>query len=51
MTYYQQKYGYKKGDLVNAELIADTTIALPIGPHVLKEDLELMAQIISENSK
>lgn len=51
MTYYRQKYGYKKGDLVNAELIADTTIALPIGPRVLKEDLELMAQIISENSK
>lgn len=51
MTYYREKYGYKKGELVNAELIADTTIALPIGPQLVKDDIELMAQIIIDNSK
>ena len=46
LTYYLKKYGYKRGDYPNAEEIADYSIAIPIGPHVTKENLEQIARII-----
>jgi dTDP-4-amino-4,6-dideoxygalactose transaminase len=46
MTYYKQRYGYKKGDFPNAERLAERTVALPIGPHVSRSHLERMADVV-----
>ncbi len=43
MTYYAEKYGYAKNNFKNAEKISDASIALPIGPHLTKEDLEYIS--------
>ena len=46
MTYYRDKYGYRRGDFPVAETLADCTIALPVGPHVKRNHIERMAEII-----
>ena len=37
--YYQDKYGYKKGDFPNAEWISDRTVSLPISAKLNNDDL------------
>ena len=38
MTYYQNKYGYDRQRFAGAERISDTTLALPVAPHVGEAD-------------
>ncbi|MGE3261273.1 MAG: DegT/DnrJ/EryC1/StrS family aminotransferase [Bacteriovoracia bacterium] len=37
--YYQQKYGYKRGDFPNAENISDRTISIPMGSNLSDTDV------------
>lgn len=39
-TYYREKYGYKENDFPVASRISWNSIALPVGPHLDKEDME-----------
>ena len=42
-----KKYGYKKGDFPNAELIANTTISLPVHEFISIKQLKFMATTIN----
>lgn len=43
MTYYRQKYGYSAEAYPHAEALSDQSIALPVGPHLLPEDIDYIA--------
>lgn len=43
LEYYKKRYGYGKIKYRMAELIADHTIAIPIGPHLTDEDMIYIA--------
>ena len=38
--YYQQTYGYKRGDFLNAEWISDRTVSLPLSAKLTDDDVE-----------
>lgn len=38
--FYQQKYGYKRGDFPNAERISDRTISIPMGSNLSDQDVQ-----------
>lgn len=40
LTAYKKRYAYTAGRYVNAELISDTSIALPVGPHLNTDDMD-----------
>jgi dTDP-4-amino-4,6-dideoxygalactose transaminase len=40
LTYYKNKYGYREKDFPVASWISESSIALPVGPHLDKEDME-----------
>lgn len=44
MTYYREKYGYRAEDFVNAAMISDQSIALPVGPHLAPADMDTIAE-------
>lgn len=48
MTYYKNKYGYKKGDFPIAEYIGDTTISLPLYPLLLEEEVEYVCNTLKD---
>lgn len=39
MSYYKNKYGYKKGDFPIAEYIGESTLSLPLYPLLLEEEV------------
>ena len=39
MNFYKKKYGYNKKMFKNAAKISDSSISLPVGPHLSKKDL------------
>ena len=43
MTYYREKYGYDASRYPGAEAISDRGIALPVGPHLEGDDVEVVA--------
>lgn len=43
LSYYRNKYGYDDAQFPNATLISDSSIALPIGPHVDASDMDYVA--------
>ena len=43
MIYYKDKYGYNEEKFKNAAKISDTSIALPVGPHLSQEDMKNIA--------
>jgi len=45
MTYYAQKYGFKSNMFPNASLISDSSIALPVGPHLGKDDMNYISEV------
>lgn len=55
MTYYKNKYGYKENSHPVAQWISNSSIALPVGPHLNQEDmvyiLELLKKAIYEVKK
>jgi dTDP-4-amino-4,6-dideoxygalactose transaminase len=38
--YYQQTYGYKRGDFPNAEWISERTVSLPLSAKLIDDDVE-----------
>ena len=40
MKYYADRYDYDAKCFPNAVAIADSSIALPVGPHVTRNDIE-----------
>ncbi|MBI3378776.1 MAG: DegT/DnrJ/EryC1/StrS family aminotransferase [Nitrospirae bacterium] len=45
--YYQNTYGYKRGDFPNAEWISDRTVSLPISAKLTDEDVEDVIEAVS----
>lgn len=43
-TYYRQKYGYNERQFPNAARISYQSIALPVGPHLNREDMEIIVE-------
>lgn len=44
MTYYKKKYNdYDKKKYLNASILSDCMIALPVGPHLNLEDMEIIS--------
>lgn len=48
MAYYQKKYGVNSEDYKNASIISDCSIALPVGSHLDKEDMNTINETLSE---
>lgn len=46
MAHYRNKYGYDARRFPNAERISDRSVALPVGPHLTKEDVEHVANAL-----
>jgi dTDP-4-amino-4,6-dideoxygalactose transaminase len=46
MKYYAQKYDVDAATYENAAVISDTSIALPVGPHLEPSDMDLIAQAL-----
>ena len=44
MSFYKKKYGYDKRMFKNASKISDSSISLPVGPHLLKKDLIFISE-------
>lgn len=51
MAYYQNKYGYDSRAFPQAERISEQSIALPVGPHLNYEDMDYIAENVSETLK
>ncbi len=47
-SYYRQKYGYRERDFPVARRISDTSIALPVAPHLTPEDMHYIAATLKE---
>jgi dTDP-4-amino-4,6-dideoxygalactose transaminase len=43
MPYYRQKYGYCADLFPHAEAVSERSIALPVGPHLIPEDIDYIA--------
>ncbi len=48
MSYYKNKYGYSSSKFRNAEKFSYRSIALPLGTHLKKKDLDLIANSINK---
>ncbi|MBZ0266132.1 DegT/DnrJ/EryC1/StrS family aminotransferase [bacterium] len=48
LSYYRAKYGYREGDYPNATRISDHSIALPVGPHLERDDLDYILECVSD---
>lgn len=48
MTYYKEKYGYTENKYINAAIISDRSIALPVGPHLNEEHMIVIANTLIE---
>src|SRR5258708_38934480 len=46
LTYYREKYGFPLGKFPNASWISDTSIALPVGPHLDEDDMAYIADTV-----
>jgi dTDP-4-amino-4,6-dideoxygalactose transaminase len=48
MVYYREKYSYDAASYTGAEAISDSSIALPVGPHLDAEDVDYVATTLRE---
>ena len=46
--FYSQKYGYSTDQFPNAQRISNSSIALPVGPHLTPNDMDTIAITIAE---
>lgn len=46
--FYQEKFGYKRGDFPNAEWISDRTVSLPLSPKLTDEDVEDVIEAVRD---
>lgn len=49
MTYYAEKYGWKKGNFPAAERVADDGLALPVGPHLGTDEMVRIANALTKS--
>lgn len=47
-TFYRDKYGYEEGSFPVAARISNSSIALPVGPHLNIEDMEYIAVCLKQ---
>ncbi len=48
LNYYKKKYKYKNKDFYNSSRIAYDSITLPVGPHIIKKDINHMVKTIEK---
>jgi perosamine synthetase len=48
MKYYQEKYGYDKTQYPVAAQISDGIVALPVGPHLSLDDMQIIASELKQ---
>jgi len=48
MTYYRNKYGYMENSHPVAEWISNSSIALPVGPHLDQEDMVYIVELFKK---
>jgi dTDP-4-amino-4,6-dideoxygalactose transaminase len=48
MTYYREKYGYDAAAFANAARLSDQSIALPVGPHLGKQEMTEIATALAD---
>jgi dTDP-4-amino-4,6-dideoxygalactose transaminase len=46
--YYREHYGYKRGDLPNAEWVSDRTVSLPLSPAMTEQDVEDVIEAVTD---
>ena len=46
MSFYKNKYGYKKGDFLNAEIYSNSNISLPVHSNLSKNDINYICKTI-----
>jgi len=46
--YYQERFGYKRGDFPNAEWISDRTVSLPLSAKLTDEDVEDVIEAVKD---
>ena len=51
MSYYKNKYHFSKKKFINASRISDCSIALPVGPHLNKKDMRVIAKNLIKTIK
>ena len=51
LTYYSQRYGYKRGMFPVAERIGDSTITLPLYPRLKDEEVRYVIQAVKDVAK
>lgn len=49
--YYQQTFGYKKGDFPNAEWISNRTVSIPLSAKLTDEDVEDVIEAVKKGIK
>ena len=47
MSYYKNKYGYSKGNFINAEYYSNKNISLPVHAKLSNEDIKYICRVIS----
>ncbi len=48
LAYYRERYGYRPGSLPGAEALADGSLALPVGPHLGRDDMDYLAEVFRD---
>ena len=51
MSFYQEKYGYEQNRYPNATRISDGMLALPVGPHLNTQDMEIIGEELTQIMK
>ena len=48
LKHYAEKYGHPTGAFPNAARISDTSVSLPVGPHLTIEDMDYVIEIVKQ---
>jgi dTDP-4-amino-4,6-dideoxygalactose transaminase len=49
--YYAEKYGHQKGRYPGAEAVADSSVSLPVGPHLDENQISFMVEALAQAAK
>jgi dTDP-4-amino-4,6-dideoxygalactose transaminase len=47
-TFYQQKYGYERGDFPNAEMAYERVVTLPLHPNLTEDDADYVIEAVKK---